>query len=154
MKVDLIWVGKTSDGYSREGIEEYRKRIEKYTRFSIKEIRQIKKKVSGKELIKLESIEIEKLASAYEQVFLLDENGKQMSSVSFAKHIEKGHLNGVKSMCFIIGGAYGFTDELKKKYPRIGLSNMTFSHQLIRVIFMEQLYRAFTIINNEPYHHS
>src|SRR5690606_32168714 len=139
MKIDLIWVGKTTDSYTLSAVDEYAKRLSKYARFEIREIRNIKKKVSANELKLLEAAEILKFTEAYEKVILLDEGGKQFSSTQFASKIENLQINGIKSLCFVIGGAYGYSEELRSKYELFSLSKMTFSHQLIRVIFLEQL---------------
>ena len=90
-----------------------------------------------------------------DQVILLDEKGKAFNSVSFSKEIENHMISGKKRVLFIIGGAYGFSEELYQKFPqRMALSQMTFSHQMVRLFFCEQLYRAFTILNNHPYHNA
>lgn len=156
MKVFLVAIGKTDDSYIIEGIKKYEQRIKRYHSFEISIIPDIKKskKLSNKEQKKLEGDLLLKELSKYEQVVLLDENGKKYTSVELAKFVDKLRLNGQRSIAFVIGGPYGFSDEVKRKYPaKMSLSDFTFSHQLVRLLFVEQLYRINTIIKGEPYHH-
>ncbi len=156
MKCELWWIGKTNASYLKEGIAVYTKRLGKYTSFEIKEIADQKnaKHLSTSELKNKEGDSILKRLEAKDYVILLDENGKAYSSVQFAKYIEKIQNASYQKVIFIIGGAYGFSDALySRAQAKMGLSPMTFSHQMVRMIFTEQLYRAFSINNNEPYHH-
>lgn len=157
MKVNLICVGKTEFDFVDRGLAIYRKRLSKYIQFEVTYIKDIKKtKAFPVQEIKNKegSLILSLLNEAYTNV-LLDENGRQYSSVDFAQFIQSVLNSGQKKLNFIIGGAYGFSDEVYSfcKNKKISLSKMTFSHQIIRLIFIEQLYRAFTILNNEPYHH-
>lgn len=154
MKITLIWIGKTKEDYLKTGYQEYIKRLSRYCRFEIKEIPYVKKKVSIEEQKKLEGHQLIEVLDAYQTVILLDEAGKKINSVKFANLIEVNGVSNGGNMAFVIGGAYGFSDEILKKYQqRLSLSDLTFSHQMIRLLFIEQLYRAFTIIKKEPYHH-
>ena len=156
MKYELWWIGKTNAAYLKEGIEVYTKRLSKYTNFVIKELPDVKnaKNISHNELKTKEGKELIKRLEAKDFVILLDENGKSYSSVQFAKYIEKMQSASYSKVIFIIGGAFGFSAEVyQRAQGKIALSDMTFSHQMVRMIFAEQFYRAFSIINNEPYHH-
>lgn len=156
MKTLLLVVGKTSEKWLNEGIGDYSMRINRYVPFEIQVIADMKNrgKIDNEMLKKQEGEKI--LASIQEKdvVVLLDENGKQFSSVAFATWIERDFLITSRRLVFIVGGAYGFSNEVYERANfKISLSAMTFSHQMVRLIFSEQLYRAFTIINMEPYHH-
>ncbi len=156
MKYELWWIGKTNATYLKEGIEVYTKRLLKYTNFAIKELPDVKnaKNLSHNELKTKEGKELIKRLHAKDYVILLDENGKSHSSIQFAKYIEKMQSASYSKVIFIIGGAFGFSSEVyDRAQGKIALSDMTFSHQMVRMIFAEQFYRAFSIINNEPYHH-
>jgi len=154
MKIDLIWIGKTKEDYLKKGIHEYDKRLTRYISFQIVELSGTKKKVSVEEQKKLEGQQLLIALKSYQQVFLLDDKGKSMDSVQFANQLETFTHRGIKSCAFVIGGAYGFSSEIYRRYPqKFSLSKLTFSHQMIRLLFIEQLYRAQTIIKKEPYHH-
>ncbi|MCD7963177.1 MAG: 23S rRNA (pseudouridine(1915)-N(3))-methyltransferase RlmH [Rikenellaceae bacterium] len=156
MNISLITIGKTDLSYIIEGVEIYFKRINRYTRFNIITIADIKnsknlpeevQKVGEGELI-LSNI------STSDYLVLLDEAGKQYTSVELALWTQKKMNAGIKRLVFVIGGPYGFSQYVYKRADeKISLSKMTFSHQMVRLIFTEQLYRAFSIINGEPYHH-
>ena len=156
MKVKLLVIGKTSAAYLEEGIAVYVKRLVHYTDFSFEAVADVKVN-SGMEpdkLKDLEAVSFLKKIKAGDYVVLLDERGKQLSSEAFAKQIGKWQVSGEKNVVFIVGGAYGFGSELKSRAAMsLSLSEMTFSHQMVRLIFVEQLYRAFTILKGEPYHH-
>lgn len=155
MKVTLIWIGKIKETYILAGIDEYVKRLSRYVKLDIIEISYIKKKLSEDEIKMREGEQILKHVSPGAYLALLDENGKQFSSVKFSNYLEQLAVNGASQITFVIGGAYGFSDEVyAKAQSKISLSPMTFNHQMVRMIFLEQLYRAQTILNNEPYHHS
>jgi 23S rRNA (pseudouridine1915-N3)-methyltransferase len=155
MKVTFLTVGKTTFPFVKEGCDVFIKRIKHYTTFEMIEIPELKN-TSGlsKEQIKAKEGElILKHIKNTDKVILLDEHGKRFTSVEWAKEIEKEMTIGTKSIFFIVGGAYGFSPSLYQRADsKLSLSDMTFSHQIIRLFFIEQLYRAFTIIKGEPYH--
>ena len=155
MHVKFIVVGKTSFPYLREGIDIYLKRLVHYTKVDYIEIPvKIPKSAKEKDVKQLESKAFLKRLSASDTIILLDERGKKFNSISFSKWLEKFMLNSTKSIVFLVGGPYGFSDEIiKRSSQKISLSEMTFSHQMIRLFFVEQLYRGFTILKGEPYHH-
>ncbi|MDR1984657.1 MAG: 23S rRNA (pseudouridine(1915)-N(3))-methyltransferase RlmH [Prevotellaceae bacterium] len=156
MKIILITVGKTNFDWVAQAVEMYSKRIKKYVNFDIKYIADVKNtKNMTAEIQKNKEGELVLSAiDAKDNVVLLDEQGEKFSSVEFADFINGKMLASTKSLVFIIGGAYGFSpDVYKRANSKLSLSRMTFSHQSVRLIFAEQLYRAFTIINGEPYHH-
>jgi 23S rRNA (pseudouridine1915-N3)-methyltransferase len=155
MKVKLICIGKTGKDFLVAGENEYINRLKHYVQLERLEIPDIKnaKKLTFQQVKDAEGKEI--LAKAgNDKIYLLDERGKTFSSVSFSQFIQQQFNLGGKAIVFVIGGAYGFSDDVYAKASgKISLSTMTFSHQMIRMIFFEQLYRAMTILNNEPYHH-
>ncbi len=154
MEIRLIVIGKTFQDFVKSGIEEYSRRINKFVKFKLVELPDIKnsKSLPQDVLKEKEAILLKKyLDDGYN--ILLDENGKQFSSVEFAHWLEGLMNRGVRRLNFCVGGSFGFSQELLKKYDSLSLSKMTFSHQLVRLIFVEQLYRAFTIIKSLPYHH-
>lgn len=156
MNVELIVVGKTDSKEVNSLVEEYKGRIGFYTRFGITIIPDVKntRSMSEQQQKKSEGEAILKLLQPSDYVVLLDERGMQPTSEEFADWMQKRMASGCKRLVFIIGGPYGFSEEVYGRAAgKIALSKMTFSHQIVRAIFAEQLYRAFTIINNEPYHH-
>ena len=156
MNVELIVVGKTDSKEVNSLVEEYKGRIGFYTRFGIIIIPDVKntRSMSEQQQKKSEGEAILKLLQPSDYVVLLDERGMQPTSEEFADWMQKRMASGCKRLVFIIGGPYGFSEEVYGRAAgKIALSKMTFSHQIVRAIFAEQLYRAFTIINNEPYHH-
>lgn len=156
MKVTLLVVGKTDKTYIKDAVNEYSKRLRHYINFEIEVIPDIKK-------AKNITIEIQKTKEgelilsrnwAGKEMHLFDEKGKMYSSKEFATFLEKKMLSGLKELVFVIGGPYGFSNEVyNKSISKISLSRMTFSHQMARLLCVEQIYRAFTILNGEPYHH-
>jgi len=156
MRIVLIQVGKTEEDYIQKGISLYEKRIKHYVKFESLVIPALKntRNLSRDQQKKLEAELILKNIPARSYVVLLDDKGKQFSSEGFSQFLQLKMNHSTINLVFIIGGPYGF-DELvyKKANERISLSKMTFSHQMVRLIYMEQLYRAFTILKNEPYHH-
>ncbi len=154
MKIVLLFTGKTEDGYLKEGIGIYTKRLKRYIPHEIK-ITGERKKKPGK--ISGQSRDNDKPIPEFDNtsyVVILDEKGEKFSSVDFARFIEKTMNQGYKELVFITGGAYGFPQDTREKAHRsISLSDMTFSHQMVRLILVEQIYRAMTIIRGEPYHH-
>lgn len=156
MKITLLTVGKTDKDWVRQGMDIYTARLKHYIPFNIIEIPELKNvSALSKEQIKAREGElILKNIRPAEELILLDERGKDFTSAAFAKTIQDKMTYTGKDMVFVIGGAYGFSDEVySRANMKISLSRMTFSHQMVRAIFVEQLYRAFTIMKGEPYHH-
>ena len=156
VKILLITIGNTDKKYMKEGIDDYVKRLSFYIPFEIKVIPDIKNRSSlSSELQKeKEGQLILNQVSSGDHVILLDEHGAEYSSVEFSKWIEKKMIAGSRQVVFVIGGPYGFSKAVyERSDSKISLSKMTFSHQMVRLIFVEQVYRAMTIIKNEPYHH-
>ncbi len=156
MKTELWYIGKTSFDYLETGINLYTQRIKKYIPFEVQLIPDVKnaKNLSKQEIKNREGALIIKKIEKGTLLILLDENGKQFNSINFAKDVEKMLQLSHKKIVFLIGGAYGFSKEVYTRADRkISLSNMTFSHQMVRLFFVEQFYRAQTILKNEPYHH-
>lgn len=156
MKICLLTVGKTDIGWVREGLETYSSRLSHYVPFSVCEIPELKNTsaLTRTQIKEREGELILKAIKPTDRVILLDERGKEYRSVEFAEEIRKLSLAGGKDIVFVIGGAYGFSEAVyARSVGKISLSRMTFSHQMVRTIFAEQLYRAFTIIKGEPYHH-
>ncbi|MDR2928836.1 MAG: 23S rRNA (pseudouridine(1915)-N(3))-methyltransferase RlmH [Cytophagaceae bacterium] len=156
MKTNLVIVNRTDDGWLSAGVNEYLARIGRYIPFSTTLIDDIKKAKSFSEsqIKEKEGDAILKKIAVSDAVVLMDERGTRFSSRGFAQFMEKQMGSGIKNLFFVIGGAYGFSDEMYRRANyKISLSDMTFPHQMVRLIFAEQLYRALTIINNEPYHH-
>jgi len=156
MNIKLLVIGKTDKDFVEKGYEEYFKRVKRYCRFNFQIIKDIKKGKNLTEALQKKQ-EGEKLMAEFnhsDYVVLLDENGKEFNSRGFADFLNKSLVSGTKNLIFVIGGPYGFSEEVYKRANiKISLSKMTFSHQIIRLIFAEQLYRAFSILKNEPYHH-
>lgn len=155
MTIKLLVIGKTVNSYFVEAEKEYLKRLSKYIKVDYCVIPELKKakNLSPKEIKRKEAELLFKQLSPNDQVVLLDEKGKQYTSVEMSQFVQKKMNSGIKSLCFIVGGAYGFDDEIYKKHPaKISLSKMTFSHQMIRTFLLEQIYRSYSILNNEPYH--
>ncbi len=156
MECTLLCVGKTDQTELKQLIALYQNRLQHYTKFSLVVIDDIKnsKNLSEKQQKEAEGKAIEKQLNAGDRIVLLDENGKQFNSVGFSEWINKQQISGLKRLVFIIGGPYGFSAEIYSRVQqKISLSHMTFSHQMVRLFFVEQLYRAHTILKNEPYHH-
>ncbi len=156
MKITLLVIGKTDAAYLTEGIGEYLKRLNHYIPFELEVIPDIRnKKNMTPELQKIQEGELilAKLQPGRE-LHLFDENGSTFSSREFSKFIERKMLAGIKELVFVIGGPYGFPEKVyKNAASKISLSKMTFSHQMARLVCVEQFYRAFTILKGEPYHH-
>ena len=156
MKIVLITIGKTNEKYLIEGISNYQKRLKHYINFEMTEIVNIKntKNLSELELMKKEGELILKQIQSSDYLVLLDDKGKDFTSPKFAQKLQQWMLSGKKRLVFVVGGAYGFSEEVYKRgNEKISLSKMTFSHQMVRLFFVEQIYRGYTILNNEPYHH-
>ncbi len=156
MKITLFAIGKTDNKELQSLIDEFNKRLGHYVAFTFEVILDIKnsKNLSEVQQKQAEGEEILKHISSSDFIILLDENGKIHTSEGFANFLQKKMNSGLKNLIFVIGGPYGFSEEIYKRADgKISLSSMTFSHQMVRVFFIEQLYRAFTILKNEPYHH-
>ena len=156
MNVKLITIGKTSVSFLIEGEAEYQKRLKHYMRFERVDLNDIKsaQKLSQNEVKKKEGALLLSKLDANDYVVLLDERGSQMGSIQFAKWFEKKTISGVRNVVFIIGGAFGFDQAVyDRANEKISLSDLTFSHQMVRLFFLEQLYRIASILKGEKYHH-
>ncbi|MCX6281420.1 MAG: 23S rRNA (pseudouridine(1915)-N(3))-methyltransferase RlmH [Bacteroidetes bacterium] len=156
MKIRFIVIGKTDEEYLRTGTGEYLGRLKRYIPVEYLELTSVKNASSlTKQEQQLKEKELfEKQIQPGETVVLLDEHGRQLRSSELATYLNQRMVSGIKSLVFIAGGPYGFHPEFKKSgYDLLALSKMTFSHQMVRLVFAEQLYRAFTILRNESYHH-
>jgi len=155
MKITLIQTGKTRFNYLQEGISDYQKRLSHYINFEELTLPDLKdkKNLSIEEIKVQEGTQLLKRFTPSDFVILLDKNGKSFSSMELANYLQKRIISG-RNIVLVIGGAYGFSQEVyNRANEKISLSKMTFSHQLVRLILVEQLYRAMTIIKGEPYHH-
>lgn len=153
MKITFLCTGKTNDKHVAELMKVYEKRITNYCTLKVVETADVKSS-NPAEAKKKETLLLKKEIEKADCIALLDEAGKEMTSKQFAAFIQKKQLASIKHLLFVIGGAHGFSEEIyTKANDKLSLSQMTFPHQIIRIIFLEQLYRAFTILNNEPYHH-
>jgi len=156
MTIKLLAIGKTDSSHLQELIDEYKKRLNFYIKFEIELIPDLKKTKNLSEeqqKVKEGELILNKL-SATDVLILFDEKGKQYTSVEFSHYLQKKMNSGIKQLVFLIGGPYGFSDAIYTKASgKISLSKMTFSHQMVRLFITEQIYRAFTILKNEPYHH-
>lgn len=156
MKICLLVIGKTDAAYIRAGIEEYEKRLTRYVPYEMKVLPDVRNSKNMSEVLQKDKegeMLLEQLQTT-DFVVLLDENGKQYSSAGFSEFLAQKMLNGIKRLVFVIGGPYGFAEKVYQRgNDKISLSKMTFSHQMVRMIFAEQLYRGMTIIKGEPYHH-
>jgi len=156
MKIQLIVVGKTNQHFVQQGIDEFSTRLAHYYPFELEIIPDIKntKNLSPGQQKEKEGEMILRSFQTGDCIVLLDECGKEFTSAKFAEYIEKKTHSGTKRLVFVVGGAYGFSSAVyEAAHEKIALSKMTFPHQLVRLIFFEQLYRAMTILHNEPYHH-
>ena len=157
MNIKLIAIGKTDNKNLQALIDEYTKRLGFYIKFDldiIPDIKNVKNLSESEQKTKEGQLILSKLAPT-DQLILLDENGKEFNSVGFSDFLQKKMNSGIKTLVFIIGGPYGFSEEVyQKAQGKVALSQMTFSHQMVRLFVIEQIYRGFTILNNEPYHHN
>ena len=156
MNIELIVVGNTDSKEVEALVEMYAKRVNRYCRFSITTLADVRntRNMAPSRQKQLEGEAILRLVGEGDCLTLMDERGSQYTSIEFSQWLQKRMLSGVKRLVLVIGGPYGFSDEVYSRADqKISLSKMTFSHQIVRAIFAEQLYRAFTILNNEPYHH-
>lgn len=156
MKIKLLAVGKTDNAALIALIQNYEARLRHYVSFSIDVIPGLKNTKNLSELVQKEkegALILSKISNT-DRLFLLDDKGKTMDSVAFSQFLQKQINSGLKQLVFVVGGPYGFSDKVyKKAQGKISLSKMTFSHQMVRLVAIEQIYRAFTILRNEPYHH-
>ena len=155
MEIELICVGKTFQPFVQDGFKEFENRLKHYIKFTYTEV-----KISNAKIIEIEKVkkmEGELILNSIlpsSKIILLDEKGKSYTSSAFSGLLAENMNQSVKKICFIIGGAYGFSEDVyKRANSKISMSEFTFSHQLVRLIFIEQLYRAFTILKGEKYHH-
>lgn len=156
MKIKVLVIGKTDDKNLQILIDKYEKRLKHYVKFQMEIIPDLKKtkNLSEKEQKEREGELLLKKISPMDQLWLLDEKGKTFKSIEFSSFIQMKMNAGIKQLIFAVGGPYGFSaDVYQKAVGQISLSKMTFSHQMIRLFLTEQIYRAFTILKNEPYHH-
>ena len=156
MKILLLVIGKTDEKYLIEGMDKYRNRLKHYIGFDYEEIPDIKnrKTLSEAQQKKLEGDLILAKIKAGDKLVLLDDKGKDYSSLAFSKHLQQQMNSGIKRLVFVVGGPYGFDASVyAKAQGKLSLSKITFSHQMIRLFMVEQMYRAMTILKNEPYHH-
>ena len=157
MKIVLLTVGKTNELSLKNVISEYQKRLKFYIPFEIEELPELKntKNISEEIQKQKEGELILKYLTDADDVILLDSQGEQYTSPQFAAYLERKMVTGGKRIVFVVGGPYGFSPEIyRRANGKVSLSKMTFSHQMIRLIFVEQLYRAMTILRGEPYHHA
>jgi 23S rRNA (pseudouridine1915-N3)-methyltransferase len=156
MTIKLLAIGKTNSSELQELIDVYEKRLQHYINIEIEIIPDLKKtkNLSEEQQKNKEGELILKKLSPTDNLILFDEKGKQFTSVEFSQYLQKKMNSGIKQLVFLIGGPYGFSNEVYAKASgKISLSKMTFSHQMVRLFITEQVYRAFTILKNEPYHH-
>ncbi len=156
MNIKLIAIGKTDNKNLQSLIDDYQKRLSFYIKFDLEIIPDLKnaKNLSESQQKEKEGELILSKITSTDQLILLDENGKIFSSLAFSSALQKKMNAGIKTLVFVIGGPYGFSETVySKASAKISLSTMTFSHQMVRLFFIEQLYRGFTILKNEPYHH-
>jgi len=153
VRLKLLWVGKTQEPWVRSGIDEYAGRVRRYLPLEILEAREEK----GAQAVAMRERECERLAKLLPKgarLVVLDERGEGMSSTEFASFLSRSRDQGISDLVFAIGGAYGFSDGFRSQaFKAISLSRMTLTHQMVRVFLLEQIYRGFTIMNGEPYHH-
>ena len=155
MNIKLIVISKTDQPYLQEGIDIYVKRLRHYTNFEIDVIPALKdqKGASPEEIKEREAALLLKRLEGAARIILLDEHGKEHTSVGFSQYLQKQMNAGTRNLVFVVGGAFGFAPSVYAvAHDKISLSQMTFNHQMVRLFFVEQLYRAFTILRHEPYH--
>ena len=156
MNIRLLTIGKTDNKSLQTLIDDYTKRLSFYVKFDLEIIPDIKnvKNLSEAQQKEKEGELILSKITPTDHLILLDENGKTFSSIGFSDFLQKKMNAGTKTLVFVIGGPYGFSETVyQKAQGKVSLSEMTFSHQMVRLFFIEQLYRGFTILKNEPYHH-
>lgn len=157
MNVKLIVISKTDQPYLQEGIDIYVKRLKHYTNFELEVVPALKdqKGASAEEVKEREAAMLLRRFGGVDRVVLLDEHGTERTSVGFAQYMQKQMNAGTRTLAFVVGGAYGFSPSVyAAAHDKVSLSQMTFNHQMVRLFFVEQLYRAFTILCHEPYHNA
>ncbi|GFD92311.1 MULTISPECIES: 23S rRNA (pseudouridine(1915)-N(3))-methyltransferase RlmH [Tenacibaculum] len=156
MKIKLLAIGKTDNKQLQQLIDEYQNRLKHYVKFELEiipDIKNVKNLSEAQQKEKEGELILSKLQPT-DQLVLLDDKGKQYTSVEFSQYLQKKMNSGIKQLVLVIGGPYGFSEAVyKKAQGKLSLSKMTFSHQMIRLFIVEQIYRGFTILRNEPYHH-
>lgn len=155
MNIKLIVVSKTDEKYLQQGIDIYVSRLKHYVNFEMVVIPALKdqKGATAEEIKEREAMQLLKQVEKCDRVVLLDEHGAEHSSVGFSQYLQKQMNAGVRNLAFVVGGAFGFAPSVyAAASDKVSLSKMTFNHQMVRLFFLEQLYRAFTIIRHEPYH--
>lgn len=152
MKIKVLWVGKSRDPWIKDAVNEYAGRIRRYCPLELIDIRD-EKGAEAEEMRRRECERLEKVIPANAMLILLDERGEQMDSIGLASLVGRQRDSGTGEIVFAIGGAYGFSEEFRRRGKLLALSRMTFTHQMVRAFLLEQIYRAFTILNKEPYHH-
>ena len=156
MKITVLSIGKTNDKYLLVGMDDFRKRLRHFVKVDWVELPEVKnrKGLSRVELLDQEETLFNKQLKPADLILLLDEQGETYSSVEFSNLLKNKMNAGVSNLVFLIGGPYGFSESLyKRSNGKVSLSKMTFTHQMVRLFFLEQLYRGFTILRNMPYHH-
>ncbi len=156
MRIKILAVGKTDQSELQHLIDLYLKRIQHYSKIELLILNDVKntKNLSASDQMNKEAVLLSKHIQPTDTIYLLDEKGKEYTSISFAQKLQKIMNSGTKQLVLIIGGPYGFSPAFKEKaHGRISLSKLTFSHQMVRLFLVEQLYRGFSILNNQPYHH-
>lgn len=157
MNIKLLVVSKTDIPFVQEGVELYQKRLKHYVNFEIEVVPALKdaKGLSPDEVKQREGVLLLKRLEHCDRIVLLDEHGAERTSVGFSQYLQKQMNSGVRNLTFVVGGAFGFSQQVyQASHDKVSLSQMTFNHQMVRMFFVEQLYRAFTIIKGEPYHNS
>jgi 23S rRNA (pseudouridine1915-N3)-methyltransferase len=152
LKIKVLWVGKSRDSWVKDAVYEYADRIRRYCPLELIDIRD-EKGAEAEEMRRRECERLEKHIPTGATLILLDERGEQMDSPGLAAFVGKQRDSGTGELVFAIGGAYGFSEEFRRRGKLLSLSRMTFTHQMVRPFLLEQIYRAFTILNGEPYHH-
>lgn len=153
MKIRVLWVGKTQEEWVRRGIDEYAGRVRRYAPLELAEARE-EKGAAAAAMREREGERLSRLVGKNSRLILLDERGEELTSSAFAAFLGRYRDGGTAELAFAIGGAYGFSENVRARADRtIALSRMTFTHQMVRIFLLEQIYRGFTILNGEPYHH-
>ena len=156
LRIRFLWIGRTQEAYLREGLKIYQQRLQHYAHIVAEEIKPQRRWQSLPEIIRkqAETKALQERLLSGEQCILLDEQGHQLDSIGLSHWLENLHLQSVPQITFMVGGPYGVDREsFPQQTKQLSLSPMTFSHQMVRLILLEQVYRAFTILNGEPYHH-
>lgn len=154
MEILFITIDKTRDAWVNEALDIYLSRLKKYARVRMECITATRTLLEPAEQMRREAEALQKQLKTGDSIWLLDENGKTFDSVGFARMLEQEMLHARGRLVFVVGGPFGFDTEFAQGKNKISLSRMTFSHQMVRIFFVEQLYRAFTILRGEPYHHA